>query len=86
MKFIIEYLETNYKIEVGFKLKSKDNRCPLLYLLKSHYIKKKEEKRDIFEKLIINLTIPVSNEVKRELQKQGFEDLLGMIKPPFLSQ
>ena len=85
IKFIIEYLKSNYLIEVGFRLKSKDNRCPLLCLLKSQNIKKKEDKKDIFEKIIINFTIPVSDEVKRELKKIGFEDLLGMIKP-YLSQ
>ena len=81
IKFIIEYLKINYLIEVGFRLKSNDNRCPLLCLLKSHDIKKKEEKKDIFEKIIMNFTIPVSDEVKRELEKQGFKDLLGIIKP-----
>ena len=83
IKLIIEYLKTKNLIKVGFKLKSKDNICPLLCLLKSNDIKKKEEKRDIFEKILIKFNIPVSDEVKRELKNQGFEDLLGMIKPYF---
>ena len=84
IKFIIEYLKSKYLIEVGFRLKSADNRCPLLCLLKSYDIDAMS-KRDIFEKIIINFNIPVNDEVKRELKKQGFEDLLGMIKP-FISQ
>ena len=75
IKFIIEYLNTKNLAEVGFRLKSKDNRCPLLCLLRSRDISEKE-KRNIFEKMIKNFTIPLSDDVKRELKKQGFEDLL----------
>jgi len=79
IKFIIEYLNSKNLIEVGFKLKSKGNRCPLLCLLNSDDIKS-DEKRDIFEKLIMNLTIPVSDEVKKELKKKDFADLLNKVK------
>ena len=75
INYIIEYLNTQNLVEVGFRLKSKDNRCPLLCLLKSSDISAKE-KRDIFEKMKMNFSIPVSDDVKRELKKQGFEDLL----------
>ncbi len=33
IKYIIDYLSTQNKLEIGFRLKSKDGRCPLLYLL-----------------------------------------------------
>ena len=71
INFIIEYLNTKNLVEVGFRLKSKDNRYPLLCLLKSKDISEKK-KKDIFEKMIKNFTIPLSDDVKRELKEQGF--------------
>ena len=62
IKFIINYLIKNNKLEIGFRLKSKDGRCPLLCLLKSNALKP-EVKRDTFDKIITNFTVPVSDEV-----------------------
>ena len=79
IKFIIEYLESQNKVEIGFRLKSKDGRCPLLCLLKSNALKA-DVKRDTFNKIIINFTIPVSDEVKKELTNRGLGDLISKIK------
>lgn len=80
IKFIIEYLQSINKLEVGFRLKSKDGRCPLLCLLKSNAIKP-EVKRETFDKIISNFTIPVSEEVIKELNNRGLNDLVSKIKP-----
>jgi len=79
IKFIIEYLFSQNKIEIGFRLKSKDGRCPLLCLLKSNALKP-DVKRDVFNKIITNFTIPVSDEVKKELNNRGLNDLAAKIK------
>ncbi len=79
IKFIIEYLEAHDKLEIGFRLKSKDGRCPLLCLLKSNALKP-EVKRDTFNKIITNFTVPVSDEVKKELNNRGLSDLIPKIK------
>ena len=79
IKFIIEYLESQNKLEVGFRLKSKDGRCPLLCLLKSNALKA-DVKRDTFNKIISNFTVPISDEVKKELNNRGLGDLISKIK------
>ena len=49
IKFIINYLIDNKKLEIGFRLKSKDGRCPLLCLLKSNALSL-SDKREYFTK------------------------------------
>ena len=61
------------------RLKSKDGRCPLLCLLKSNAIKL-DIKRDIFDKIITNFIIPISNEVRIELENRGFKELIERVK------
>ena len=80
IQFIINYLIENKKVEIGFRLKSKDGRCPLLCLLKSNAINK-ETKKETFSKIINFFTIPVSPEVIKELKNRGFDDLIPKIKP-----
>ena len=80
IKFIIEYLFNKDKIEIGFRLKSKDGRCPLLCLLKSNALKP-DVKRETFSKIISNFTIPVSDEVIKELNNRKLTDLIKLIKP-----
>lgn len=80
IKFIINYLIDNKKLEVGFRLKSKDGRCPLLCLLKSNALKP-DVKRDTFEKIVTHFTIPVSDEVIKELKNRKYDDLIPKIKP-----
>ena len=80
IKFIFEYLEQQNKLEIGLRLKSKDGRCPLLCLLKSNALKA-DVKKDTFSKIISNFTIPVSDEVKKELNNRGMGDLISKIKP-----
>ena len=82
IKFIINYLIKNNKLEIGFRLKSKDGRCPLLCLLKSNALKP-EVKRDTFDKIITNFTVPVSDEVIKELKNRKYNDLIPKIRPYF---
>ena len=79
IRFIIEYLILIDKLNVMLRLKSKDGRCPLLCLLKSNAIKL-DIKRDIFDKIITNFTIPISNEVRIELENRGFKELVERVK------
>jgi len=79
IKYIIEYLFQNNKVEIGFKLKSKDGRCPLLCLLKSNALKP-DIKRETFSKIISTFTIPVSDEVIKELKNRQLTDLIDKIK------
>ena len=80
IKFAIEYLISKNKLEIGFRLKSKDGRGPLLCLLKSNAIKS-EVKYETFKKIVTNFTVPVSDEVKKELRNRKFDDLIPLIKP-----
>ena len=80
IKYIIDYLYLQNKIEIGFRLKSKDGRCPLLCLLKSNALKA-DIKRDTFLKIISNFIVPVSDEVIKELNNRGLSDLIKQIKP-----
>ena len=79
IRFIIEYLILKDKLNIMLRLKSKDGRCPLLCLLKSNAIKL-DIKRDIFDKIITNFTIPISNEVRIELDNRGFKELIERVK------
>ena len=80
IKFIIEYLFSKNKVEIGFRLKSKDGRCPLLCLLKSNALKS-DGKVEILTKIFENFTIPVSQEVIQEIKNREFDFLLDKIKP-----
>ena len=71
-------IKTN-KLEVGFRLKSKDGRCPLLCLLKSNALKP-DVKRDTFDKIITTFTIPVSEEVIKELRNRKYNELIPKIR------
>ena len=79
IKFIINYLIKTNKLEVGFRLKSKDGRCPLLCLLKSNALKP-DVKRDTFDKIITTFTIPVSEEVIKELRNRKYNELIPKIR------
>ena len=61
-------------------MKTNDNRCPLLCLLKSNAIKP-EKKRDVFNKIITNYNVPVNDAVIKELEKRGMTDLIKKIRP-----
>ena len=61
------------------RLKSKDGRCPLLCLLKSNALKL-DIKKDTFDKIISNFSIPISSEVRKELENRGFKELLERVK------
>jgi len=67
INFIIEYLYSQNKIFIAFKLKSNDGRCPLLYLLKSKDLSH-QTKLDIFNKIVNTFSIPVSQEVEDQLK------------------
>ena len=75
IKYIFEYLSETKEIEIALNILSKDGRCPLLCLLKSNSLNKKE-KREIFSKIIKNFHFTLRNEVKIELFKRKMEDLI----------
>ena len=79
IRYIIEYLISKEQVNIMLRLKSKDGRCPLLCLLKSNVLKL-DIKRDIFDKIITNFTIPISKEVRAELENRGFKELVERVK------
>ena len=79
IKFIIEYLISKDKIGIALRLKSNDGRCPLLCLFKSNILKN-EVKRETFDKIISNFTIPICEDARKELENRGMKDLLEKIK------
>ena len=76
IKYIFEYLTILDLLDKALKMKTKDNRCPLLCLLKSNALNP-EEKEIIFSDILKNFDIPISNEVKEELYKRNMQDLLS---------
>ena len=79
IRYIIEYLISKDKLNIMLRLKSKDGRCPLLCLLKSNALKL-DIKKDTFDKIISNFSIPISSEVRKELENRGFKELLERVK------
>ena len=75
IKFIIEYLKLLNLLDKALEMKTNDNRCPLLCLLKSSALKP-EEKKIIFTDILNNFDITISNEVKEELYNRNMQDLL----------
>ena len=75
IKFIIEYLTSLDKIDIALSLKTEDNRCPFLCLLKSKDITI-EKKREIFSKIMVNFNLPINIEVTEELFNRNMDDLL----------
>ena len=82
IKFIFEYLYPLNLVEVALNLKTNDNRCPLLCLLKSNNIKT-DIKKDVFNKIISTFPIPVNDEVRKELQKRNFNEILQRLGPSY---
>ena len=76
IKYILEYLIDLNLLDKALNIKSKDNRCPLLCLLRSNALNI-EEKRKIFSNIIENYDIPISKEVKEELYNRKMQDLLN---------
>ena len=82
IKFIFEYLYQNDLVNIALNMKTKDERCPLLCLLRSNILSS-EIKKEIFKKIIMTFHIPISIEVKYELIKRSYDDLLLEINSHF---
>ena len=79
IRFIIETLTLKGRIDVGLKLQGSEGNCPLLRLLKSNSLEH-EVKKNIFDKIITNFVIPISDEVRSLLEFRGFTDLAERAK------
>lgn len=75
IKFIIEHLKSLNLLDKALEMKTNDNRCPILCLLKSNYLNN-EEKRVIFSNILKHFQIPINDKVKEELNKRKMQDLL----------
>ena len=80
IRYILDYLTPLNYIGIVMDMKTKENKCPLLCLLKSNALKL-QKKRDVFDKIISNYNIPVNDAVREELEKRGMSDLIGKIRP-----
>ena len=80
IKFIIEYLSQNNMIDIAFNMKTKDNRCPMLCLLKSKDLTNKE-KKELYFKIVNSFQIPINAEVIDEANKRDiYEEDEAVIK------
>ena len=75
IKFIIENLRNKNLLSIGFRLKSKDGRCPILCLLKSNALRS-DQKRIALKEILSNYQIPLSDEVKKEIKNRKMDDLI----------
>ena len=80
IKYIFEYLYQLDLVNVALNLKTKDNRCPLLCLLKSNAINN-DIKKDVFNKIITTFLIPISDEVMKELKYRKFNEIIRKLDP-----
>ena len=85
IRFIIETLTLKGRIDVGLKLQGSEGNCPLLCLLKSNSLEH-EVKKNIFDKIITNFVVPISDEVRSLLEIRGFTDLAERAKDKKYSQ
>ncbi len=75
IEFCLKYLKEKGLFEKGMKLKSNDNRCPILCLLKSNSLKN-EEKKDIFERIIKEFDIRITPDINKEINARNIGDIL----------
>ena len=73
IKYIIEYLTNSNLLDIAFKMKTNDNRCPMLCLLKSKSLDV-QKKKEIYFKLINDFQIPITEEVMKEAFNRNFYD------------
>ena len=78
IEFIIEYLQSQNKLSIALRLKSKDGRCPLLCLLKSDALKK-NNKLDIFKEICSKYSLPINDAVQQRLDAMNKNQ--GDVKP-----
>lgn len=80
IRYMLEYLTHWNLINAGFNIRTKEGKCPLLCLLKSNALKS-ETKREIFDSVISNFWVPVSDDVVNELKQRNFLDLVQKVRP-----
>ena len=73
IKYIFEYLIDLNLLDKALNIKTDDNRCPILCLLKSNSLQPLE-KKEIYFKIINTFQIPISEEVMIEAIKRNFYD------------
>ena len=73
IKFIFDYLIEKNLLDKALKMKSDDNRCPMLCLLKSNALKP-NEKKEIYFKILETYQIQVSDEVFQVAINRHFYD------------
>ena len=73
IKFIFDYLKEKNLLDKALKMKSDDNRCPMLCLIKSNALRL-NKKKEIYFKILETYQIQVSDEVFRETIKRHFYD------------
>lgn len=75
IEFCLNYVKEKGLFNEAMKLRSNDNRCPTLCLLKSNALKN-EDKKTILENLIKEFHIPITNDIKKEISARNFDDVL----------
>ncbi len=75
IEFCLNYLKERDLFIKGMKLRSNDNRCPVLCLLKSNALKN-EDKKVILEKLFKEFSISITHDIKKEMIARNYGDML----------
>ena len=73
IKYIIEYLSNLNLLEKALNMKTKDNRCPMLCLLRSKDLDK-QQKKELYFKIVNTFQIPISDEVIQEATNRHIYD------------
>ncbi|MCQ2818230.1 MAG: hypothetical protein MJ252_13265 [archaeon] len=79
--YILGYLQRQGTLYMAMKLRSSDNRTPLLCLLRSSNINP-AVKKEIFIKLCNKYKLEIDNELKTELRGRKMEDMLSSLNYP----
>lgn len=75
IEFCLNYLKEKGLFVKGMKLKSNDNRCATLCLLKSNALKN-EDKKIILEKLLKEYSVTITPDIKKEILARNYGDVL----------
>lgn len=74
VEFILKHLKDQNQYNNAMKLRSNDNRCPILCLLKSNALKN-EQKKEILDLLLKDFDINLTQDINKELIARNFTDL-----------
>lgn len=79
IKFIMDYLQQKGILAQALQLKSNDNRCPILCLLRSNSLTQ-EKKKEILASLLKTYPIFLTNDINKELEARQCSVLKSLFR------